>query len=192
MRLAAFLVFAGLTGLAVSCGKTDPGPPPFADDGPDVTADRNRLQGVWAIDTIETGKEIDQSVEAVDAVRLTFTPDLLTMREKGRSPPENYRFVLATAREPKLLRLILVGDDGEPTPRRDAKTKEAGLQPWEWLYKFDGDALVVAFRKGSDPRPHDFKAQSEAGGLAPVIVVRLKRLADADQPHTAPKDNRKN
>jgi len=49
----------------------------------------------------------------------------------------------------------------------------------EWIYKFDGDTLVIALTKGSDKRPTEFKPQARSGANGGVTVVKLKKTDEA-------------
>jgi uncharacterized protein (TIGR03067 family) len=160
------ITFCGLVvaATALGCGKSEP----TARD----TTDKDRLQGVWAVESVECGVELaPQARQRMMDSRLHVHNDRFSLGEG-----DNWEFSTFAAdwnREPKGLILFECGPDGKPIG------PTGGLSPPPrtrgWLYKFEGDKLVLAFLRASDmnsvPPPADFKV--EAG--QDVMVLRLAK-----------------
>ncbi|MBM3979318.1 MAG: TIGR03067 domain-containing protein [Planctomycetes bacterium] len=168
--------------------------------------DRDRLQGTWAIETFDEGRHQNHAKyetledvrppnpadpEDIAAVRLTFDGDRLTIALYGETK-DALTVVLDETANPKVLKLTEVLD-ADARPRGTfAGTKRGGPAParepekQEWIYKFDGDKLVVAFSKGGDgPRPTEFKARlrsEENGKEVPRVTVVTLKKTDAPPP----------
>lgn len=215
MRTTAMLL-AACAALAAGCTQNSRVPGTPEDKGPDAAADRAKLQGVWAIESLElpNGEKAD---ERVKDVRFVFDGVKFRIAEQGRSYAEQFAYALDTTVKPKVMILTELNDDGTPyrpgtaragTFRAPATAPRgataAGAQNpvdrQEWIYKFDGESLVVAFRAGrSSGRPVDFKADNGQPGrtigatgraatvrfepaATPTIVVRLRKTNEAAPP----------
>src|SRR5262245_17022264 len=112
MRTTAIL-FALLAGLAGGCTQNSRIPGTPEDAGPDAAADRLRLQGVWAIESLElpNGEKAD---ERVKDVRFVFDGVKFRIAEQGRSYSEQFAYALDTTVKPKVLILTELNDDGTP------------------------------------------------------------------------------
>ena len=131
----------------------------------------DRLQGVWAIESIEVADPKEKmSEDEMEWLRFEIKGDRMTILRKG-TIRERMSFVLDRRVEPRVMRLTEVDDAGEPS---DWRTRE-------WLYKFESDELVLAIVLNPGPRPTEFKARKwvepEPGsfGIPAIIVVRLQK-----------------
>lgn len=165
--------------LIVGCGRptpTESGKP----SAPAITGDAERLQGVWRVDSVDSGRkaedyppeQVARELEQVRKGSFSFTGDHLTVNLLGQT--DTFRFRIDESQAPKVLFLTV--------------EKEAGPQPLEWIYKFEGDVFVVAFKKGGG-KPSEFKAvdapsvqEVGAGFVQPITVVRLKKTDAPPQP----------
>lgn len=216
MRTTAVLL-AACAALAGGCAQKSRIPGTPEDAGPDAAADRAKLQGVWAIESLElpNGEKAD---ERVKDVRFVFDGIKFRIAEQGRSYSEQFAYALDTTVKPKVLILTELNADGTPyraatargtfrAPATARGATAAGAQypvdRQEWIYKFDGDSLVVAFRAGrTGGRPTDFKADNGLPGrtvvgtgraatgrfepaTTPAIVVRLRKTNEAAPPEPA-------
>lgn len=185
MRIAAFLLFAVLTG---GCGKTTPATPKNPDTGSGAS-DKDRLQGVWEIESFEAGDADDPMPEDErKATRFIFQGDRFRIAANTPSR-EGFSFVTDTASNPSVLILTMLDESGEPSRVRTTKNDPGRVQKWEWIYKFDGDILVVAFGKGSDPRPTEFKPKPSVNKTTPgkyIAAISVAKLKKTDEP--PPKD----
>jgi uncharacterized protein (TIGR03067 family) len=122
-----------------------------------VRAEREKFQGAWALES-----------EGRPQVRLTFTEDRVTVEGGGAPRPVTEPYALDPSKSPKEL------DIGRGESRK------------EFIYKWDGDRLVLAFpfpelvaggtfqeRQRHTRRPRDFKETEETA--QPVVWV-LKRV----------------
>jgi uncharacterized protein (TIGR03067 family) len=141
--------------------------------------DNDRLQGVWAVESVESGTAIapEERQRTMDS-RLHVHGNRFSL-----GAGDNWEFSTFAAdwtQEPKKLLLFECGPDGKPIG------PTGGLLPPPrtrgWLYKFEGEKLVLAFLRERDldsvPPPADFR--TEAGQN--VMVLRLVRTNE--QPRT--------
>ncbi len=167
----------------VGCGKKAEPP---ARSNPE----RDRLQGVWAVESLESGAEL------APPARKHLTESKLHVREDrfalgAGDEWEFATFVVDPGREPKGLILSESDPDGKPLGSgkgipRPPRTRGA-------IYKFDGDTLVLAlprvFDSDSVPAPADFKADPGKN----VLVLRFVKTTE--DPRTTwdvkPKDAKK-
>ena len=203
-KLAIFALLAVSTAL-LGCGRKAT---PTAPDDP--SGDRARLQGTWAIESFDdgdaTGTEAERKrrLERIQQDRLTFDGNRLTIASPG-GRATHLEFGLDATKDPKVMDVYEVRDFGPGsvgtfrgtyrgtyrtgTPRGTYRTGTArgtqanrtpgGLRR-EWIYKFDGDTLVIALSTSDSKRPTEFKArkwkfekgQPEEPG---VFVIRLKK-----------------
>jgi uncharacterized protein (TIGR03067 family) len=142
-RLVPLVAVVALTG---GCRKKPDPEPPVA-----PVADRDRLQGTWAVESIDDGRSLSRDEFKDD--RFIFEGDTLTVA-MGVAP-HKFTFALDESQDPKVLVLTEVPDPGA---KHEPKKIEA-------LYKFEGSALVLAFETSEQPkRPTEFKARAQVGG----------------------------
>lgn len=186
MRPAALVLLAALA-LAAGCRtKTEPGTPKSVA----LTGDLALIQGEWRLHSVdeERGPPIGPYPPHV-AFRVRFDGDTCTVNESGNWP-SRFTVTLLEDRDPKVMKLTeIVETTGKRygSTRRNAD-RQTPRDPdrLEWLYKFDGEHLVVAFHPGAmTPAPAELKAREpklESGKLkAPgVVVLTLQRVEDPD------------
>lgn len=185
MRLFRLAMFALALAAPAGCGKKAETGAPSGAGG-----DRDKLQGTWAIEGIDEGGPMRAAdIEDAAGVRLKFDGDRLTIVVDGEVE-ERFTFATDESANPKALKLTEVLDaDARPRFASYPGTKRAGGPPparepekKEWIYKLDGDKLVVAFsNKGDGPRPTEFKGRAREGEQPRVTVVTLKKT-DAPPP----------
>jgi uncharacterized protein (TIGR03067 family) len=132
--------------------------------------DKDRFQGVWAVESVECGVELSAPV------RQRMMDSRLHVHE--------YRFTLGTgdqwefstfvadwSKEPKVVTLYEVGADGQSLGPTKGIPKPARARMW--IYKFEGEKLVLGLLWGSNadsvPPPADFKTEPGQN----VMVLRL-------------------
>ena len=171
--MRAFAVGALAVGLAaVGCSKK-------ADPTTRATTDKDRLQGVWAVESVEGGTELAPPARRrLTNARLHVRGNRFTFGEG--TDWDFYTFGADTGREPKSLVLFECDSEGNPPPAGKGLPKPPRSRVV--LYKFDGDKLVLAFLAGSDadsvPPPADFRP--DAGPNA--VVLRL--VTTNEEPRT--------
>jgi uncharacterized protein (TIGR03067 family) len=189
MRTLAFILLAALTAFAVGCKKkTDP-----TTGGGNIVpgSDQDRLQGVWAIESVEEAKKKGQRPDDLTGVRFQFKGDRLTIFEGSRVDVV-FAFTLDTAQDPKVMTLVELGHDGQPLRRGatrvgTAPRVDAGeVQKEEWLYKFEGDTLVLAVTKDPGPRPTEFKPRAGQPQVPAVFIAKLKKTDETPASDTQP------
>jgi uncharacterized protein (TIGR03067 family) len=176
MRLAAICLLAALAALpvaAVGCRKK-------SDAAAD--ADRERLQGVWVPESVDTGDPDDVPPrEEVESIRFQFRDNELSITRKGRVL-DQFSFALDATSDPKGMTVTGRADDcGE--------SKEPANR--ECLYRFEDDRLVLILNREPGPRPTEFRARSferdpnkprDAGAM----LVRLRKTDEAPVEPVAP------
>jgi uncharacterized protein (TIGR03067 family) len=202
MRLFALGVLA--TVLAVGCGKK-PEPTRAPSDAPgkapalvpSAASDRDRVQGTWKVTKVEwpeadkghapTRQEIDGVVLTIKGDRITATFDgkieelsHIVFAEDTSKTPRRVNLIATdgpNSREPIKHQAFGVGKDGKPTV-----VSTFTHPPLQAIYKFEGDALILAFPIDPDAdRPTEFKPgmvnlPERRGGLeTAVVVVHLKK-----------------
>lgn len=158
------LAFGVLVVALVGCAKKAE---PTAAPGP---KDRDRLQGVWAVESVEYAGELTpEARKQMTDSRLHIRDDRFALGEGEIW--EFSTFVVDSGREPKGLILSESDPDGKPLGSGKGIPKPARTRGA--IYKFDGDKLVLAFLKVSDSDsvapPADFKAEPGQN----VVVLRL-------------------
>lgn len=155
--------------------------------------DAEKVQGMWEIVSFEAARPGDgPEPDKLKAIRLVFAADRLTI-SVGTGWQEQYVFTLDPTKDPR--HMTLIEDDGRArgpgTPRvgtvpGGTARKPEGEQSL-WIYKFEGDTLVIAVADPGAPRPTDFTPRGIGGGStakgtagkAPaggrVDIIRLKR-----------------
>lgn len=150
--------------------------------------DRDRLQGVWAVESVDTGDpkaKLPPGLKLED-MRTQFVGNEMLVTLAGR-PMQRMSFGLQETAEPKVLVITYLGDDGQPKrPSGPAGPIPGGkpAPPRDWIYKFDGEILVVAqpdyaiFYDKPMKRPVDFAPipSSFKPGHPPVNGVTITRL----------------
>lgn len=175
-RLLALLPLVALVG----CRGAEPG-----DRGDPVPpgSDLERLQGMWEIVDFQTARPGDgPNPEKQQAIRLAFAGDKLTITVGSPTDwKEQFTVSLNASADPRQMTLVELTGPSAPKATA-ARTGEPERS--EWIYKFEGDTLVIAVADPGAPRPTDFSPRGVrgAGGTAPatatgyrVDVVRLRK-----------------
>lgn len=164
-------LFLALAALAGGCDKkTDPARGP---------TDKDQLQGVWAVESVECGVELTapERKQLTDS-RLHVQSDRFALGAGDEWA--FYTFVVDAGKEPRGLILSESDPEGKPLGPtggipRPARAKGA-------VYKLDGDKLALAFLRTSDsasvPPPADLKAEPGQN------VVLLRFTKTAEEPRT--------
>jgi uncharacterized protein (TIGR03067 family) len=195
MRTAALFLFAVLSSFAVGCGKSKPTPAP-PDSGPGTgtgsggTSDQDRLQGVWKVESVEPGNPTESPPpDLLASFRINIKGDRIWLSKEGENDPKS-SFVLDTASNPNVIIHTRLDAKGQPARIVTPDKPEGFVEQTEWIYKFDGETLVLAIPHGPGARPHDFKATPARGEKLPppksgaqyipaVDVVRLKKTNES-------------
>jgi len=169
-------------------------------------SDEAALQGMWEVLSFETFRPGEgPGPDKLKAIRLTFAGDKLVI---GVGPDYRtyFTFVLDAGKNPKRMTVTesnpLGGSSGGVTTAKSGSTVRAGTAPRtgtakgsapsplevsNWIYKFEGDTLILAVADPGQPAPTDFTprgfaAASTAKGAAPsaspggrVDIVKLKK-----------------
>lgn len=203
MRTAAFVLLLSATGFTLGCGKTTPtSGPDVAVPGPDtktpsktqpepvVKSDKERLQGVWAVESIESSDPVfKQPPDLAKNLRYHFVGDRLVVTRQGEM--RGFETVsLDSNKSPKCMDIASYNQKGEPSgeitpgPKGETITIQSKGQ---WIYKFAGDSLVLAVTEWDRVgyRPTDFKPlasevkRDDTGQRVvrpEVLIVTLKKL----------------
>ncbi len=187
-KFAAFVLLVALVASGAGCKRKAEPTAPSADVS---TADRDRLQGTWGIETFDDGRaeelspaEKAQYDERTRQVRFRFAGDKLTIVSEGRETV--MMFSLGETQTPKVMKMTESADATESratfrgTRRGDGPPAKREPEVNTWIYKFDGETLVIALVKGDDKeRPTEFKARAPEYGpgkfVAGVTLVTLKK-----------------
>lgn len=192
LRTVALL--AALAAL-VGCGKK---PEPVAPSPP--PGDREKLQGLWAIESLDEARPLTERMrEEIKNDRIKVEGDKFTIISRGEEI--KFTFTLDENQNPKVLRLTEVIDGESKLGGRGATsrgTKRADPPParepekWDWIYKFEGDALVFAFIKGEKgEKPAEFKARTPKfepdKPFEPGVTVLTVKKTDVPAPPAPPR-----
>ena len=133
------------------------------------TTERDRFRGVWAVESVECGVELSAPArQRMMDSRLHVHENRFTLG--GGDQWEFYTFAVDGSGEPKKLLLHETKPDGS-APATKGIPKAAKAKGW--IYKFEGEKLVLAFLRDdssdSVPPPADFKAEPGQN----VMVLRL-------------------
>jgi uncharacterized protein (TIGR03067 family) len=152
MRVAALILLVGVITSGCGCKRRPQG---VADGGerPSASKDKERLQGVWAVVSTEFGDKDEADV--FNSLRFSFVGDKLTIAKGDDRGREHHSYTLNTDTDPKVLMLSRLSN-ARPDPSDNEKREE-------WLYKFEGDFLVLAIPSGGGPRPTGFSAKDSSG-----------------------------
>lgn len=170
-RFAAFVLLMVFVLSVIGCG-------PRAEPTTREPTDKERLQGVWAVESVECGVELSpQDRQRMMDSRLHFKENRCAMGEGDNW--EFFNFATDDGTTPKGLRVEEASADGK---EKQSKGIPKAARVRGWIYKFEDDKLVLAFLRGNDsasvPRPADFKA--EAG----QNVMTLRLVKTKEEPKT--------
>ncbi len=200
-KFIALALLVSCAALGSGCGRlTEPNA-----RSADVSADHKKLQGLWRIDTFDNGRpnrtdaEKARDNEDLKYVRFRFDGDRMAILDGGRVEFAT-RFALNEKLNPKLMTHIRAGAEevtlatargtqrvtARGTVRSTSRSGDAPATPqeangWRWIYKFDGESLVVAFtRDEKKAPPTEFKSRpdvSEPGkpDVPGVVLMVLKK-----------------
>ena len=164
MRIASALLFIALAGIATGCGKTAP------TQIDQSAADRERLQGDWIIEKIDAGVSPEKTARLLkEAGQVRFRFEAETFSILSKDEEEKRSFTLSTKSDPKRL----------TTHEPETPTKYA--RDYRWIYKFEGDLLVLARRLDMiDDSPSSFQAKVSDKGEPQVMIVWLRRVKQTE------------
>lgn len=167
-------------------------------EGVEPGSDLERLQGMWEIVDFQTARPGDgPDADKRQAIRLTFVGDKLTIGV-GTDWKEQFTVVLDPTKDPR--HMTVTEEGGRPAPAGTARIGSGPQRPGgtgersEWIYKFEGDTLVIAVADPNSPRPTAFipsgvrsASAGTARSTAPsgpttsarVDVVRLRKTTFA-------------
>jgi uncharacterized protein (TIGR03067 family) len=188
MRIFALLLLASLTGLAaVGCRKK---PDPASDSGTAVSGDQSRLQGVWSIEAVDTGDPKDvPAPEEFQKTRFQFQGNRLNIVDGHRWT--RMSFSLQENSDPKVMVMTELNEKGEPERIMVSVNKSRDPEKHEWIYKFEGDLLVIAVTKGEGSRPTEFKARAGSfvvgKEVEAIIIAKLKKTSEAPPTDPGPR-----
>ncbi|MCE9530457.1 MAG: hypothetical protein K8T89_04900 [Planctomycetes bacterium] len=167
-RFGSLLTAAALI-FVCSCSRK--GPDAVSSPEPDsaerkAAADSERLQGVWACESLDTGdpKQKLPPDLRVEDFRIHIKGNRLG-KGLANGPLQHLSFTLQAGATPKVMTVTFLGKDGLPYNDRGPGAKSKDPAPSrEWLYKFDGDKLVLAVLDAAIfsppcPPPADFVAR---------------------------------
>lgn len=184
MRGIALVLLVGFNGVIAGCGKSETAPTP-ANSGtspggeptPVSVSDKDKLQGVWKIESIDTGDPKDVTPkEVLKSHRYIFHGDELSLMnmDTGRGLPS--AFTLDTTKSPKRITLT-----------RLPKSNDGDDEVSHSIYKFDGEKLILGQVGGDGPPPTEFKAiaapQTKGApekGKVPqsVVIITLTKTSE--------------
>jgi uncharacterized protein (TIGR03067 family) len=145
-----------------------------ANQGTDaLRAEKDKLKGTWAVEAVRLGNDnLDEGLwkDSKKDYRLTFEDDSVVIQGDADPKSQKAAYKLNLTKSPKEL------DIGQ------------GSSLKEYIYKFDGDKLVVAFARGvlvsggtfaevqrDTVRPRDFKETEETAAPFVLVLKRVKR-----------------
>jgi uncharacterized protein (TIGR03067 family) len=174
----------------VGCSGAEPGNRSAEEQ---VGPDEQRLLGMWEVIEFQAARPGEgPAPDKLQAIRLVFTSDRLTI-SVGTEWKEHFQYTIDPTRDPKWMTVVEEDGRPRPTPGTNRTTAPAAAYPGgersEWIYKFEGDTLVIAVADPGAPRPLDFTPRAfsaggapQAAGAAPqpaaggrVDVIRLRK-----------------
>ncbi|AMV28979.1 hypothetical protein VT84_31585 [Gemmata sp. SH-PL17] len=180
---AVFALFAVLIALGAGCKKTEPsssatggGASETNSNGPspdNALSDKERFQGVWKAASADNGKG-PKELSGDRVPRLQVEGDRLSLRESATDPGEPHVATWDSTKNPKTLTLNTIEPGGKPSARAAQV----------WIYKFEGDAIVVAFSDGTTPT--EFKAQVPSQKPPAPMVTVLRFTKTTEKPVAQP------
>jgi uncharacterized protein (TIGR03067 family) len=185
MRIFALLLLTAVT--AVGCSKK---PDTASDSGTTASGDQSRLQGVWAVESLDAGAPIeDLKLEELLKTRFQFQGERLSIVDGKHW--ERMSISLQEKSDPKVMVMTELNEKGEPERIMVTANKSLDPKKQEWIYKFEGDLLVIAIAKDEGARPTEFKGRArsfEPGKpeVAPIFVVKLKKTNESSATDPGP------
>jgi len=185
MRTSTIFLIAGLNVLLVGCRKPD-----TSAESQENRPDADRLQGDWAIQSIEYGDpRLALPEEEWKKLTLRFQADRIFVLFDGHQDDEHFSFTLDPEKTPKQMAVTELDRKGQPAIEVSDGGKVREVRQFTWLYRFDGKSLVLAMVKelGGEP-PNEFKPRNRAGKegfrwkVTPVNVVTLSKTGPAPNP----------
>ncbi len=180
----------------VGCNGADPGDRSGdVDSGIEPGSDLAQIQGMWEITAFNAARPGDgPGPEKAKAIRLIFQGNKLTI-SVGSDYQAHFEVTLHPEANPK--RMTVIESDGSGNNARPGTAKSKGTvratarseDQSEWLYKFEGETLVLAVADPGQPAPKDFtprafgglagtaKGSSPAPTTGRVDIIRLKKTA---------------
>lgn len=186
-RFGFFIPLVALAALVAGCSKeaepaTSAGEPPR---GAPVW-DRDRLQGVWAVESVAADPPTDAPrPEDVKTMRYRFQDDRLSVENRGRVT-ERYTVTVMGEEEPPVLSLTLANEKWEAARIQVGPKDFRTPENLEWPYKFDGDKLVLAVTTEPGRPAPDFKPRKRVSGrqgVPAVVIVTLTPMTEASPPN---------
>ncbi len=190
---ALFAILVAGAAFGTGCKKKTEPTTPSADV---TTTDQDRLQGSWSIEFVEDGRaenlrgeEKKRMQDQMAGIRIRFEGNkLIVLRDQERDE-EPETFTLDTTANPKVMSLSRMRDAvpsraSHPGTRRTssaATPENREMQTRQWIYKFEGDTLVVAhYDDDMTQKPAEFKARKDEFGpgkpMVPgITVITLKK-----------------
>ena len=178
-----FTLFAVITAFGAGCKKTEPPPAPTGagtpgpnSNGPppdNALSDKERFQGVWKATSVDSGSG-PKELPGDRTPRLQVEGDRVSLRESATDPGDPHAATWDSTKSPKTLTLNSFETSGKPS------TRAAQV----WIYKFEGDTLVVAFSGETAPAEFKGQAPSQKPPVPGVAVIQFTKTAE--KPVTQP------
>jgi uncharacterized protein (TIGR03067 family) len=128
----------------------------------DEVRDREPLQGIWKITSVEQQGKKDEN--ALAGLVLVFSGDKLGLRRADKDDKEQFRFIVDPTSTPKAIDIYKSTDDGK-----------RGEKLFEGIYSVDGAELQICFVPQPGP-PWERPASLEANEGSKGVLVTLKRI----------------
>src|SRR5262249_11520712 len=131
---------------------------------PKETAEQARLKGTWVVESARKGTE-KLPEEILKTIKVTFSGNQLKFEMLGESKDGTYK--VDPTQKPAAIDLTMDGKTGEG------------------IYRLNKDKLEICASEPGQPRPKDFKAESDQQ----MIVVLKRAAAGAKEKKKAEGDN---